>query len=210
MREKKQPACYAISLDTETTGVDRKHGARPFLVTTSDESYNNKYWEWSVNTNTREVEAPKHEVEEVLHEVEQASELILQHSKFDVAMLTELGRDLGIEFEWPWGKTHDTLVSGHLLASNHGHSLEDMAIEYLGVDMSRYEKRMEKAVKACRSFVQRKNSPISDWRIARKHMEGMPSAKESCWKFDLWILREFVWWARTLKPMEEWSLPEGS
>ncbi len=62
-----------ISLDTETTGVDWKHGSRPFFVTTCDEEGQVRYWEWDVNPLTREVvvpEADKQEIQAILDGIE--------------------------------------------------------------------------------------------------------------------------------------------
>jgi hypothetical protein len=41
-----------ISLDSEDTGLDLKHGAKPYLVTICDEEGQNTWWEWDVNPQT--------------------------------------------------------------------------------------------------------------------------------------------------------------
>jgi hypothetical protein len=45
--------------------------------------------------------------------------LVAQNSKFDVAMIRALFWDFSQELEWDWERTDDTLIMGHLLASNH-------------------------------------------------------------------------------------------
>mgnify|MGYP001611050659 FL=1 len=44
-----------IALDTETTGLDLYHGARPYLVTTALEDGTNRGWEWDGDPYTRRV-----------------------------------------------------------------------------------------------------------------------------------------------------------
>ena len=54
-----------ISLDTETTGLDIRHGAKPFIVTTCDEVGEHRDWEWWVDPLTREPIIPKKELRQV-------------------------------------------------------------------------------------------------------------------------------------------------
>jgi hypothetical protein len=42
-----------LSLDTETTGLDVYHGARPFFITTCNEQGEQQYWEWDVDPETQ-------------------------------------------------------------------------------------------------------------------------------------------------------------
>jgi DNA polymerase I-like protein with 3'-5' exonuclease and polymerase domains len=190
-----------ISLDTETTGVDLHHGAQPFLVTLCNEQWENTWYEWDVDPLTRKVQWLKEDVEEIINTVEEADEVVFQNVKFDIKALTPL---LPKGYKWPWHKTRDTLMGGHLLASNHAHDLNSMAVEYLAIDITKYEDRLQKVVAACRNFVKRKHSPIGDWRIAKVGLPEMPSAKEGSnnrkeervWKFDLWLPRAFAKWVR--------------
>ncbi len=178
-----------ISLDCETTGLDLHHGAKPFLVTTCDEEGNNTWWEWVVQPNNREPIIVYEDLTEIQDITNEADCIVLQNAKFDyVALQTVfLGR-----LQWDWGKVHDTLLAGHLLASNHPHDLAAMVMEYLSVDILPYEQRAEKAVKECRRMCQGKHAKFSshDWRIAGKDLPEMPSAKGSkLWKIDLWLPR---------------------
>src|SRR6187455_1410176 len=124
-----------ISLDTETTGVDLRHGARPFFVTTCDEAGEVTYWEWDVDPLTRQPDVPLEDQMEITKILKGADSIILQNPKFDKAALDSIGIT-----EWDWGKVHDTLLAGHLLASNRPHNLTDMAMQYLGADIEPYEK----------------------------------------------------------------------
>jgi len=44
-----------FALDTETTGLDLRHGCRPFFVSVMDEQGSLRFWEWDVNPYTRNV-----------------------------------------------------------------------------------------------------------------------------------------------------------
>lgn len=177
-----------LGFDTETTGVDRNHGASPYFVTSCNEQWENTYWEWEVDPLTRKVNAPRNDVIEIAETIEAAEGLVFQNPKFDVSMLMPSLEEVGFT-EWPWFKTWDTLFAGHLLASNHAKDLTSMLIEYCAIDITKFEDALEIAVKACHAIVRRTGSPIGDWRIAKKGLEEMPSAKEKTWKFDSWLPR---------------------
>jgi len=115
--------------------------------------------------------------------IDSASELILQNSKFDCLALRLLFQDAKMKLRWDWGKVKDTLLAGHLLASNHPHDLTSMAMEYLDADVRPYEDAMEAAVKEAKRVAPK------DWRLAKKGLPEMPSAKESVWKLDAWLPR---------------------
>lgn len=152
-----------IAFDTETTGLDLHHSARPFLVTICNEALDNTYWEWPVDPLTRMPVIPSSDVVEIKNilavakgwgddfdeEIGERHTLILQNGKFDALAC----RSIGIT-EWPWKQMRDTLVAGHILASNRPHGLDEMAVQYLGRDISRYERDMKDAVLECRRKVQ--------------------------------------------------------
>jgi DNA polymerase I-like protein with 3'-5' exonuclease and polymerase domains len=175
-----------LSLDTETTGLDLHHGARPFLVTFSDEAGVNSWWEWDVDPLTREVQAAVEDLRAIQRLISSVAILVLQSAKFDYAGLRLLFQDHGLELRWDWGKVRDTLMAGHLLASNHPHDLTSMAIEYLSIDAQPYEDSMEAAVKEA------KHKAPKDWRLAKKGLPEMPSAKDSGWKYDCWLPRQLA------------------
>lgn len=173
-----------ISVDTETTGLDVYHGARPFFVTTCDEQGFQRFWEWPVDPLTRQVQVPYREAREVRQVIARADRLVLQNSKFDAHML----REAGIVEDWPWEKTEDTLVAGHVLRSNQAHDLTTMALVYLGVNIEPYEVEMKKMVMKARNWA-RRHKP--EWRIAKAGLPEMPSAKEKTWAYDMWLLYHY-------------------
>lgn len=185
------------SLDTETTGVDLYHGARPFLVTFCDEEGVNTYFEWDVDPLTRQPIIEHRDLTEIRDIIYSADRLVLQNSKFDS---TALHMAFCGKLEWPWSKVHDTLIAGHLLASNHPHDLSSMAVEYLGVNIDQYEDRMYEACAEARR-VARKDYP--EWRIANRDLPEMPSARGKVWKFDMWLLRAIAT-EKNYDPEDDW------
>jgi len=180
----KIPAKRVLSLDTEDTGLDLHHGARPYLVTFCDQDGVNTWWEWDVDPLTREVQADPGDLLEINDLLVSADVLVLQNAKFDHAALSLLFDDYGVRLAWNWGKVRDTLLAGHLLASNHPHDLTSMALEYLGVDVQPYEDAMEAAVKEVRKWAVIYRGK---WVLAGKGRHDMPSAKDSTWKYDCWL-----------------------
>ena len=191
---------YILSLDTETTGLDLRHGARPFLITFCDEEGTNIWWEWDVDPMTRHIRFSSKDLVKIQELIDSASELILQNPKFDYLALRLLFQDAKMKLHWDWSKVRDTLLAGHLLASNHPHDLTSMAMEYLSADVQPYEDVMEVAVKEA------KRAAPKDWRVAKKGLPEMPSAKESVWKFDAWLPRALAKEQKLPKDHHWWTV----
>lgn len=169
------------SLDTETTGLDLRHGAKPFFVTFCDLEHNTTFWEWDVDPFTREPIIPPEDIY-AIDEIAEDSELVLQNPKFDFVAL----RSIGCNCSWKISSCHDTLMGGHLLASNHLHDLTTQAREFLRLNIKPYEDALEKACQEARRLAR---SKYPKWRIAEAGLPEMPSAKEKVWKNDMWLLR---------------------
>src|SRR4051794_25593459 len=101
-----------IALDTETTGLDFHHGARPYLVTICDREGQVRFYEWPVDPLTREVDVPASDVAELNAVLRAEDRIVGQNLKFDAHALKSVG--VG---PWPWDRTDDTLIAAHLLAS---------------------------------------------------------------------------------------------
>jgi DNA polymerase I-like protein with 3'-5' exonuclease and polymerase domains len=172
-----------ISIDSETTGVDFGHGTMPFFITVCYENGSQSWWEWDVDPETRMVTVDRDDVEEVLELVHGDNELVLQNAKFDVHALSVLDNRFA---DWPWSKTHDTLIAGHLLASNKPHDLTSMAMQYARINVQPLEDKLKEACLSARRWCKRYRKK---WRIASADLEDMPSAKEKTWKFDSWLPR---------------------
>lgn len=179
-----------LAIDCETTGLDLYHGASPFLTTVCTDELVNTWWVWPVDPLTRKVTHNIKDLGKITKLIDAAEVVVGQNIKFDVQALTPLLSRIhsnGEPWKWPWEKTHDTLISGHLLASNHAKDLTSQALEYLSVDIEPFEDRMHDAVQACRTMVRNKGSKIHNWRIAKEGLPEMPSATDKVWKYDTWM-----------------------
>lgn len=177
-----------LAIDTETTGLDFAHSARPFFVSTCDEEGEQRYWEWSVNPRTRMPLVPSDDLDEI-EELVRAADVVVGHNvKFDVRALGTLRASF---LDWPWDKTDDTMLMSHLLHSNQPKSLTDLTIRWLGHDLSGLEDELERAVKAGRTLCRRKDfvEKRGQWLVAKEGVKGMPSAKGECWRYDYWLPR---------------------
>jgi hypothetical protein len=177
-----------IALDTETTGLDHKHRARPFYVTVCDDKGEITFWEWPVDPRTRMPQIDRRDLTEIRSMIHDAERVVGQNLKFDVMALQTIGIT-----HFPWDKAEDTLIAGHILASNLPHNLTDMTLQYLGVNIEPLEEALHGACQAARRWC-RSHAP--DWMLAKAGLSGMPSAKGECWKYDTWLPRrvaQFRW-----------------
>ncbi len=177
-----------IALDTETTGLDLRRAARPFLVTiaTEDEV---EAWEWDVDPLTRGVNPPLSDLRQIGKRIDQASAVVMHNAKFDVAALASVGVLPGA---WPWDKTHDTVLLAHLLASNQPKNLTDLVLLWLKADIAPQEEALAEATQAARRKVQQaalrlsrgKEDPtgLGGWKIA-----GDDDAPDKAWQADYWL-----------------------
>ena len=167
------------SLDTETTGMDLKHGAKPFFISTCCDDQV-EYWHTQVNPLTRAPLWNKYELREVKDRIDDADILVLQNPKFDFHALATIYED----DEPPWHKIRDTLMAGHLLCSNQPHDLVTMSMINLRVNIKPFEDALEVAIHEALKIVRRE---YKDWQVAKKGLPCMPSAKGKVWKYDSWI-----------------------
>ena len=179
-----------ISLDTETTGLDIAHGARPFLVTWCEKDCNPCFVEWDVDPMTRKPEIDQDDLAYIIELIDAADTIYLHNSKFDWRALDSIGVYL------PWEKVRDTLPMSHLLASNGGHRLEQLCYDYLSRDIKKFEVSVKEVTRIARSIAKR---DYPTWRIAADGGEGMPSVKDSSdreedkpWKNDMWLPRALI------------------
>jgi DNA polymerase I-like protein with 3'-5' exonuclease and polymerase domains len=189
-----------ISLDTETTGLDLRHGALPYFVTICLEDESTLYWEWDVDPLTRIPIVPEEDLDEILTYLADADEIVLQNAKFDVLALERISPKF---LNWPWEKTVDTLFASHLLASNHPHDLTSLGIEYLNVDGAYLEENLRRVTLRCRAIAKRS---YPKWRTAKKDEPDMPSVGERTWKNDGWLPRRMAQDQRLPEDHEYWTV----
>ena len=123
-----------IAFDTETTGIDLFHGAKPFLVTTYD-GESNQWWEWDVNPLTRQPEIPKRDKVEIKRVIRKNS-LVLHNSKFDAHGMDRIGLPLN------WSTLDDTLLMAHLVDSKANKDLTTLTLVHLGINVQPFEDRV--------------------------------------------------------------------
>jgi len=204
------------ALDTETTGLDGAHGARPFYVTIANSDESTEFYEWDVNPLTRQPQIPKGDLAEIEDRcMSSKEEVVFHNAKFDVSMLDRVIPKLGDR--WPWERTHDTLYLAHLLGSNLPKNLTALAVQYLGIDIEPFEVAIDKAVAEARRLCRRKDfvERHGEWRLAKQGLPEMPSAKEKCGKNDMWLPRavakaegyapEHPWWT----VLQEYANPDS-
>jgi|TARA_R110000824_G_scaffold89320_7_gene219082 DNA polymerase I-like protein with 3'-5' exonuclease and polymerase domains len=176
-----------IALDTETTGFDFYHGAKPFLITTFDKDGDNIWWEWDVNPETRQPIISAKELREVKRFLV-GERVVLHNSKFDAKALHEIGVDLD------WSLVDDTLIAAHIYSSlAGGNDLTKLAMAHLRIDVQPFEDAVRAIVNEARGLARRE---YPGWRIAKEGVEGMPSVKQGStkdedkpWKADMWLPR---------------------
>jgi DNA polymerase I-like protein with 3'-5' exonuclease and polymerase domains len=180
-----------VSLDTEDTGLDLFHDARPYLVTATTSEGRTLIWQWEVDPLTRHPQVSQSDVLEIADLIRRTDILVLHNAKFDYLALSRWHPETVTH--WDWDKVRDTVIAGHLLASNQPHNLTDMALHYLARDIESYEISLKEAAEKARRLCR---SKLPDWLIAEKHMEGHPGMEKSLWKADGWLPRALCLWAQ--------------
>jgi len=174
-----------IGLDTETTGLDISHGARPYFVGVSYREGNEfmtMSWSWKVDPVTRRVLYDTNEMEEVQDLLDSVDEIVIHNAKFDFRALDAAFRDVGMNLRWDWSKVRDSLIASHLVNSIPPHNLATMSLVYLGLDTDRFDKDLKSACMKARRIASRKG-----WRVSGPDQPDMPSVKGEAWKMDGWI-----------------------
>ncbi len=204
------PGSYLFALDTETTGGDFFHGAKPFFVTVCDLEGPPQFWQWEVNPLTRQPIIPPADIREIrtilllvaswgrfAEDVADRHRIVGHNIKFDAHALDAIG--IG---SWPWEQTDDTIQMHHLLASNHLHNLTQVTKERLGENILPLEEDLHKACFKARNLCR---SHLPDWMIAKEDLQCMPSCdsskgeKDKKWKNDMWLPRAICLWAQKQK-----------
>lgn len=177
------------AVDTEVNGVDLRHGAEVYYVSTCDSNGNLEYWEWDVDLFTRKVHYKPEQVREVRKRLESFDKIILQNCKFDIKALSNIPN---LNFDWPWDKTEDTLYASHLLASNQPKDLTVAALVYCKVNIAHFEEAIKQATNSARSLAE---SNVPGVRLYKEGLPEAPSAGENNWKGDMYLPKAMIKYA---------------
>lgn len=178
---------------------------------TSASNGDNFFWKWPVDPFTRKVKYRVEDLWEIWHYLLSADVLVAHNHTYDCHELDKAFEQCKLpRLEWPWERMEDTMSSAHLLASSTSKNLTDQVIRWVGVDISKYERHIQKVTQDARTLCQRKafTDENGKWFITRKHAKGMPSAGEEAWKGDMWLPETIVDWVIRGKVDEKW-LPES-
>lgn len=175
------------AVDTEANGIDLRHGTEVYFVSTCDDRGEIEYWEWDVDPFTRKVFYPQEEVLQVRKRLQSFTKLILQNCKFDVKALSNIP---GLDFEWPWDITEDTLYASHMLASSQPKDLTVAALVYCKVNIAPFEEAIKKATNAARDLARIR---FPNFRLMEEGLPEAPSCEDSNrWKADMWLPRALL------------------
>jgi DNA polymerase I-like protein with 3'-5' exonuclease and polymerase domains len=173
-----------VAIDVESTGLDLRHGAKVFFVTTCRPNGEQVFYEWPVDPYTREVAVPPEDVAELNALLASGEELVGHNVKFDATALAAVG--VG---PWPWDRTHDTTLLAHLLASNQPKDLTALATLWLGRDILPLEVRLGEAVKKARSLVKRKDflERFGAWDVTHSDLDDPRLPSGGGWRTEYWL-----------------------
>lgn len=193
-------------LDTETTGLDFKHGCKPYYVsifTSNDESFE---WLWEVNPFTRVPVIPPDDVRDIQRVLDRLNNeqylFVIQNCKVDVEALQSIGI-IPPAFE----DIEDPLVAHHLLASDEPHGLKEACLRYLGIDDDD-EDAVLKELKVALPMARKLGWDVK--RVDPKTKKTVKHPHFPChdWseKQDAWVLRALAKHYRYPKTHKWWNL----
>jgi len=179
-----------ISLDTETTSLYFKHGARTFAVGIYDGS---KFFTANVPIDplTRERATPFRQgvIKNIRDKFDAADIVCIHNANFDLKALADIGVIHIDEPSTPdfWEKIVDTTILSHLNLNTDPRSLKDLSRTYLSTDYASASD-LSDIVNRCRTFVRARRP---DWIIAdetKRHSALKPFSDSATWnKMDMWL-----------------------
>lgn len=173
-----------LAIDTETTGLDLRHGCLPFLITTSDDDGHQVYWECLVDPLTRHCVFSPSDRRSLKKYLLSFDLWYFQNPVFDMTAMWVAG------LKWvfkQWHRVRDIGLAAHLVDSTNNASaktsdLTTLTLKYLGVDIAPYEKKVRREVLRARNYCQRN---LKDWLIGNHESVDLPSG--GGWKCDMWL-----------------------
>lgn len=149
------------AFDTETTGVDPWHGARPYAFPFMDEHGQTAYTAWPVDPLTRRVRPVEAERLAMVEWFAQTNrEVVCHNAKFDIRMIEQFG----INFA---GRIQDTMIAIHAIRGpNPNMQLKPLGKRYLMIDDDD-ERDLKKATMTARRDGKRRGWAIAGDEISK-------------------------------------------
>jgi len=185
-----------LAVDTETTGLELRHGCKPFAVSAADAFGETWFVEWEVNPLTRQPCIKQKDIRK-LKELLEGRILVFHNASFDLLALSTIG--INLSFDSPTlstGKSpincptyHDTTLMSHA-ANSQGigeqprHGLKELCTFYLEIpdhDEKLLKQEVEKASRYVQSQARREDSPYADWKLGYNPVGGRKTA------YDYWL-----------------------
>lgn len=192
------------STDTEATGIDIAHGAKPFIVSFGLKGDKVESYLWEVDPETRQPLWNTSDWKRIAKQLAKKEDNVFQNAKFDTRILVHHDPTKSIKIQWD--HVHDVLYSAHLLHSLQPRDLTSQSQAWLNTDITHLEEDLLKAVNEARSIVKRR---FPTWRIAAKTgLPEMPSAKgeNRLARFDYWLPRAVAKKLKYRKSHPWWDL----
>ncbi len=194
-----------VAVDTETTGLDIRHGCLPFIVSSCDEKGALRVWEWDVDPMTRVPRVPSRERRQLTTFL-QKKKIIYHNAKFDTLVLEAINV-IKADSNY-WKNVDDTIIMSHVSYSAGQHGLKPLAERLLDVSVED-QKDLQKAVNDARRYGRKHG-----WRIAAANDPHFPAVnklngKNTGWQMDMWLPRavakaenypkDHPWWSVACK-----------
>jgi DNA polymerase-1 len=153
-----------LALDTETTGVNLRHGKdKPFFVSTCDEQGYTRCWRFPVDPLSRRVEVSDAQRRQISNYISKYT-IVYHNAKFDIRAL----ESIGIKTHWTF---EETLLASHAVSSSEKHGLKELAIKYLDFSDDD-EKLLHQEVLKARRLARQKGWKLSDCTKADYWLPG--------------------------------------
>jgi DNA polymerase I-like protein with 3'-5' exonuclease and polymerase domains len=177
-----------LGIDSETNGLFAYHGCELFgLSLCHSEDGSNEYWDFNVDTKTRQVNYITKKIKQIRDAILDYSEFTFHNSVFDLIMIRKLptyGRQI---FNHIVSKGfHDTMFSSHLVNSKDPKGLKDQCLLYCNI-LDTDEKLLDEHSKKARTIAKQLG-----WAIATEDIPSLAGQSDKFHKCDMWIPKQLA------------------
>lgn len=179
------------SADTETNGLEIKHGCRAFYVSIACEdgkltTLGGPDKPWYVDVKTRRPSVPRDDalrLRDILMEPD--VKWIFQNTKFDVRVFQALFEDAGIDWDAIEfiSRCEDTLLQSHVIENSGSHGLKDLALMHLDISDAD-QVILKQMVLQCTEFAKRLGWAVAGPKTCPLYKRA---PKAGWWVMDMWL-----------------------